>query len=285
MAKMDKQEGYNPDSERGYAKVEVDVNAYDGRTFKAWVYSSRKPKPEEPCSARYLNVLVSGAREAGLDPGYIERLAARPTYKPSAHTLALRAQLPELGSLPPMTVEELAATKESVDEDDPESPVHTSIHGYVLRLPKSNVFFKSHRGRDLTARFTRHFRGIVSERTERAAAAAALLRRKRAKMGVVGGRPPEPPAAGEVAHVLSRTSARARPHSCSCSAAHALVLGRTCARARPHMCSCSVAHALVRPFICPCSAYICPCSAAHLLVLGRTRPHAQPHMPPPANPS
>ncbi|GMI27844.1 hypothetical protein TeGR_g12507 [Tetraparma gracilis] len=160
MAKMDKQEGYNPDSERGYAKVEVDVNAYDGRTFKAWVYSSRKPKPEEPCSARYLNVLVSGAREAGLDPGYIERLAARPTYKPSAHTLALRAQLPELGSLPPMTVEELAATKESVDEDDPESPVHTSIHGYVLRLPKSKVFFKSHRGRDLTARFTRHFRGI-----------------------------------------------------------------------------------------------------------------------------
>ena len=31
MAKMDKQEGYNPDSDRGYAKVEVTVEAYDGR--------------------------------------------------------------------------------------------------------------------------------------------------------------------------------------------------------------------------------------------------------------
>ncbi|GMH96415.1 hypothetical protein TrVE_jg10123 [Triparma verrucosa] len=160
MTKMDKQEGYNPTGDRGYAKVEVTVSAYNGRTFKAWVYSSRKPKPSQPCSSRYLNILVSGARDAGLDPTYIDRLAERPTYKPSPSVLSLRSEIPELGSLPPMTVEELAKTKEDVDEDDPDSNVHVSIHGLIFRLPKSKVFFKSHRGRDITARFSRHFRGI-----------------------------------------------------------------------------------------------------------------------------
>ena len=50
-------------------------------------------KPERPCSARYLNVLVSGARSAGLDGAYVERLAKTPTYAPSAATLELRAAL------------------------------------------------------------------------------------------------------------------------------------------------------------------------------------------------
>ena len=75
---MDRQEGYNPDSDRGYGKVEVDVKAYDGRTFKAWVYSARNPAKEGRCSKRYLRVLVAGATEAGLDPTYGDALAQYP---------------------------------------------------------------------------------------------------------------------------------------------------------------------------------------------------------------
>ena len=35
MGKMARQEGYNPDSDRGYGKAEVDIEAYGGRIFKA----------------------------------------------------------------------------------------------------------------------------------------------------------------------------------------------------------------------------------------------------------
>lgn len=94
MNAMDAQEGYNPNSTKGYKKIEVTVNAYDGRTFLAWVYSARQPKPVSThCSQRYLNVLVSGAKDAGLDPEYIEKLSKLPTYTPTPETLALRSKV------------------------------------------------------------------------------------------------------------------------------------------------------------------------------------------------
>jgi hypothetical protein len=95
-----------------------------------------------------------GARDAQLDAAYIDALVATPTYTPSPETLALRKKLPGLDDLAGMTVEELASTK-----DDAEW-THVAIFGYVLRLPRTSVFFGSHRGRDLTARFSRQWRGI-----------------------------------------------------------------------------------------------------------------------------
>ncbi|GMI18805.1 hypothetical protein TrLO_g11882 [Triparma laevis f. longispina] len=161
MNAMDAQEGYNPNSTKGYKKIEVTVNAYDGRTFLAWVYSARQPKPVSThCSQRYLNVLISGAKDAGLDPEYIEKLSKLPTYTPTPETLALRSKLPPLSTLPSMTVTELAETKNTIDPHDPDSIAYTSIHGYIFRLPRSKITFGSHLGRDLTARFSRHFRGI-----------------------------------------------------------------------------------------------------------------------------
>ena len=77
------------------------------------------------------------------------------TYTPSAETLARRESLPDPGSLPPMTVPELAATKEATD-----GSCHLSIFGFVMRLPKEKVFFQRHHGRDITHRQSRHARGI-----------------------------------------------------------------------------------------------------------------------------
>ena len=55
---MDRQEGYKPTGTRGYAKAKVSIVTYDERTLEAFIYSGRKPKPETPCSQRYLNILI-----------------------------------------------------------------------------------------------------------------------------------------------------------------------------------------------------------------------------------
>ena len=47
------------------ALLRTSRQAYDGRRLTAWVYTARRPKVEQPCSGRYLNVLVSGAKAAG----------------------------------------------------------------------------------------------------------------------------------------------------------------------------------------------------------------------------
>jgi len=58
-----------------------------------------------------------------------------------------------------MTVEELAATNrgEAAESSD---TAFACVFGYIFKLPKKKIFFGSHRGRDCTARFSRHFRGI-----------------------------------------------------------------------------------------------------------------------------
>ena len=94
--KLDDQEGAGPNrSGSGYRKIDVDVTTYDGKVLQSYIYSKDvAPGPdgapiERPCSRRYLNILVEGAKSAGLQPEYIERLQALPTYTPSAETLAL----------------------------------------------------------------------------------------------------------------------------------------------------------------------------------------------------
>jgi len=103
-ATLSKQEG-------GYLVATVSILAYDGRALIGQIYSlpPEKVQPTDiPCSERYLNVLVSGAKEAGLKAEYIAALAARPFYTPSADTLAKRlAMCVSPATLPPITVAEL----------------------------------------------------------------------------------------------------------------------------------------------------------------------------------
>lgn len=131
-----------------------------------WVYTSRLPKVERACSKRYLSILTSGAKDAGLNEAYIARLAARPTYTPDKATLERRLQLPEPTSLPAMTVAELEATKAPTQEEVAGGKAlvgtmwYVSTTGYVIKLPKEKVFFNKHRGRDITMRNSKQFRGI-----------------------------------------------------------------------------------------------------------------------------
>ena len=59
---MDRQEGYNPSGTKGYAKATVPITTYDGRTLEAFIYTGRNPKPETPCSQRYLDILIKVIR-------------------------------------------------------------------------------------------------------------------------------------------------------------------------------------------------------------------------------
>ena len=67
--------------EVGYNKETVTLMAYDGRKLEGFVYMPKNISTTEYLpSPRYLGVLCKGARQANLDPGYIERLANRPVY-------------------------------------------------------------------------------------------------------------------------------------------------------------------------------------------------------------
>jgi hypothetical protein len=172
MASLDSQEGVKPDGSQGqgYAKLSVRVTAYDGREIDAYIYSKQHTKlgtTEVPCSRRYLKILVDGGTAAGLDPDYVARLAALPTYTPSAATLALRATLPPVADLPRMTVAELTATEtEGTGGEAPSEFAHVSVLGYVLRIPRGKVFFGSHKGRDITSRQSRQWRGISLDQND-----------------------------------------------------------------------------------------------------------------------
>lgn len=157
--KLSLEDAANLDSqERGYQKANVVVNAYDGRTIEAYVYTKETDAPERRPSKRYLNVLLDGARDAGLDKDYITRLAKSVTYIPSDETLALRRALPAPESLPPMTVAELAAFPTS--KESGATHVYTACYGYVVKIRIDQVFFGSHIGRDITGRASRQWRGL-----------------------------------------------------------------------------------------------------------------------------
>ena len=66
-------------SDREPVTVEL-VEPADGsvpRRIRAWAYYARSSNPSSP-SRRYLDVLVSGARQRGLPEEYVERLGAIP---------------------------------------------------------------------------------------------------------------------------------------------------------------------------------------------------------------
>jgi len=57
-----------------YRRVEVDVVDCDGVTVRAWTYASAFATTGRKPSARYLGLLLEGAREHGLPGDYVARL-------------------------------------------------------------------------------------------------------------------------------------------------------------------------------------------------------------------
>lgn len=101
-------------------------------------------------SRRYLNILIKGARQAGLDPDYVSKLESTPIYEASEALLKIRKQRPRPQDLRSITVAELAQHSEGDD-------VWVSVLGYVVQ---KNPRFKSHRGRDITTRALMHLYDI-----------------------------------------------------------------------------------------------------------------------------
>ena len=69
--------------EIAYDLTEVPLIAYDGTEMKGFVHlNKRAPKGESTPSKRYLNLLIKGAKQAGLKESYIKQLEATPYYTP-----------------------------------------------------------------------------------------------------------------------------------------------------------------------------------------------------------
>lgn len=70
----------------GYDRITVDVETDNGRV-SAFAYIGMPRFINESClpSRRYLNIVVDGARQAGLDHDYIQNLEAQPVHQPDEY--------------------------------------------------------------------------------------------------------------------------------------------------------------------------------------------------------
>jgi len=144
-AQLDRNEG-------PYLKEIVKLEAYDGRELEGYVYMTRNQTEEWLPSARYLGVLCKGARQAGLNPAYIEKLASHPVYRSEKHPevmAARKAREAVRGSLRLVTRQELQEHR----REDP----WVSCLGFVI---KCDPYLNRHKGRDFTSRVLMHFNGI-----------------------------------------------------------------------------------------------------------------------------
>ena len=69
--------------------------------------------------------MIKGAKQAGLDPKYIEKLAQQPTYKANQTVLTARKERPNPEDLPEISFEELAK--------------HPNRVRLILQLPKTST--------------------------------------------------------------------------------------------------------------------------------------------------
>ena len=153
---LDRQEG-------GYDVVPAQCVAYDGRVFAdVGLYVPKQGRaaaePGARPSRRYLDILRRGAREAGLDAAYIERLDQHPHYvtPPQVRDQTQRwlEDFEQDASRRDVrwTAQELAG----FDGSAPDRPAHSSAMGYVVAF---EAWFSSWRGHTITRRNLLHFRG------------------------------------------------------------------------------------------------------------------------------
>ena len=110
-------------------------------------------REEYPPSRRYLNILIRGAKQLGLDPNYVRRLESTPTYRPSSRILEIRQNRPKPQDLRPISVQELS--HHTHDND-----TWVSVLGYVIDVSEISKWFRLSRGRDITSRELMSFHDI-----------------------------------------------------------------------------------------------------------------------------
>lgn len=124
----------------GYDRITVEVETDEGR-FQAFTYVGTPDFIDDRCrpTRRYLNLLVDGARQAGLDADYIQDLLVQPVHQPDDYP----PFTPPPGDHPSFDATSLARC-----------PLYTALHGAVFDMSEArplHEFLKGFfGGRDMT---------------------------------------------------------------------------------------------------------------------------------------
>ncbi|MDX1816690.1 MAG: gamma-glutamylcyclotransferase family protein [Marinobacter sp.] len=125
LALLDAAEAYG----HGYDRITVEVasqhpNAGDHQTVSALTYVGMQGFINDDCqpSRRYLNILLDGARKAGLDDSYIEALARQPVHQPEHYP----PFTPPTGDYPVFDRDSLA-----------KAPLYTALFGAVFDMSEA----------------------------------------------------------------------------------------------------------------------------------------------------
>ncbi len=124
----------------GYERISVEVEA-DGERVSALTYIGMPEFIDDSCrpSRRYLNIVVDGACQAGLDPEYIRELEAQPVHQPEDYP----PFTPPPGDYPVFDAASLA-----------QHPLYTGLYGAVFDMSQARPLHKYLKGffggRDMT---------------------------------------------------------------------------------------------------------------------------------------
>jgi sulfite reductase (NADPH) flavoprotein alpha-component len=124
----------------GYERISVEVEA-DGEQVHALTYVGMPAFIDDGClpSRRYLNIVIDGARRAGLDPDYVQQLMAHPVHRPDDYP----PFTPPPGAHPVFNAASLAL-----------HPLYTALYGAVFDMsharPLHDYLKRFFGGRDMT---------------------------------------------------------------------------------------------------------------------------------------
>lgn len=136
LAALDSMEAYG----HGYDRISVDVEV-NGEPIQALTYVGMSEFIDNSClpSQRYLNIVTDGARQAGLDPDYVQQLEAHPVHQPENYP----PFTPSAGDFRVFNTGTLA-----------QHPLYTGLYGAVFDISQARVlheYLKSFfGGRDMT---------------------------------------------------------------------------------------------------------------------------------------
>jgi sulfite reductase (NADPH) flavoprotein alpha-component len=107
----------------GYDRITVEVKA-DGERISALTYIGMPGFIDDRClpSRRYLNILIDGARQAGLDPDYVQELMTQPVLQLDDHP----PFTPPAGDFPLFDTASLAR-----------HPIYTALYGAVFDMSQA----------------------------------------------------------------------------------------------------------------------------------------------------
>ena len=123
--RLDAQEG----GDKFYDKKFVIAKKYDGTEIEVEIYVSKFPIEGRAASRRYLNLMINGAKEIGIDEEYIKFLESIPCNVPTFEQLERRKKLPNPKDSKKLTIEELSKHNGKNKE---EYPTYKSAVGYIV---------------------------------------------------------------------------------------------------------------------------------------------------------